>query len=49
MGRFIARRVGLIVFTLFFISIAIFLITEVLPGDAATAKFGQGATEQNLP
>jgi peptide/nickel transport system permease protein len=48
MGRFIARRIGLIFVTLFVISIVVFLITEILPGDAATAKFGKGATEQNL-
>jgi len=48
MLRFIVRRMGLIGVTLFVVSLAIFLITEILPGDAATMKLRQGATEENL-
>ena len=48
MTRFLVRRVSLIVVTLLVVSIAIFAITEILPGDVATMVMGQGATEQNL-
>jgi peptide/nickel transport system permease protein len=48
MARFLVRRISLIGVTLLVVSFAIFAITEILPGDTATAFFGQGATEQNL-
>lgn len=48
MIRFLMRRVSLIAVTLLVVSIAIFAITEILPGDVATMVMGQGATEQNL-
>ena len=48
MGRFLVRRLGLILVTLFVVSLAIFAITESLPGDVANAMMRQGATEQNL-
>ena len=48
MARFLVRRISLIVVTLLVVSIAIFVITEILPGDVATMVMGQGATEQNL-
>jgi peptide/nickel transport system permease protein len=41
-------RLGLIVVTLLVVSMAIFTITEILPGDVATMMFRQNATEQNL-
>ncbi len=44
MVRFLVVRLGLIVLTLFVISMAIFAITEILPGDVAQAILGQGAT-----
>ncbi len=34
--------------TLLVVSLAIFIVTEILPGDAAVMMFRQGATEQNL-
>jgi peptide/nickel transport system permease protein len=46
--RFLVVRLGLIVLTLFVISIAIFAITEILPGDVAQAILGQGATASGL-
>lgn len=48
MARFLLMRLGLVVVTLFVVSLAIFAVTEVLPGDVATQLLGQGATEQNL-
>ena len=41
-------RLSLIVVTLLVVSLAIFTITEILPGDVATMLLRQGATEQNL-
>ncbi len=38
----------MIVVTLLVVSMAIFTITEILPGDVATMMFRQNATEQNL-
>jgi len=48
MVRFVARRIGLIIITLLVVSLAIFLITEVLPGDVATMMLGKEATEASL-
>ena len=48
MMRFVARRIGLIIITLLVVSLAIFLITEVLPGDVATMILGKDATEASL-
>ena len=48
MVRFITVRLSLIIVTLLVVSLAIFTITEILPGDVATMMLRQGATEQNL-
>ena len=48
MIRFLTMRLSLIVVTLLVVSMAIFTITEILPGDVATMMFRQNATEQNL-
>ena len=48
MVRFLTVRLSLIVVTLLVVSMAIFTITEILPGDVATMMFRQYATEQNL-
>ena len=48
MARFLMVRTGLIVVTLFVVSLAIFAVTEILPGDAAVMSLRQGATEENL-
>ena len=45
---FLTVRLDLIVFTLFVVSLAIFTMTEILPGDVATKMLGQYATEQNV-
>jgi len=46
MGRFIARRLGLVVLTLVLSSILVFGATQVLPGDVATMVLGREATQQ---
>lgn len=46
--KFIARRVALGVVIMFVISILVFLATQALPGDAAVAKLGRGATPEAL-
>ena len=48
MLRFFVARLTLIVVTLLVVSVAIFAIVAALPGDAAHAKLGQGATAKNL-
>jgi len=48
MVRFLIVRLSLIAVTLLVVSLAIFIITEILPGDVATMMLRQGATEQNL-
>lgn len=48
MVRFIVRRIGLICITLLVVSLAIFMFTELMPGDLATMILGQEATEESL-
>jgi len=48
MARFLMIRTSLIVVTLAVVSLAIFGVTEILPGDAAVMSLRQGATEENL-
>lgn len=46
MARFLARRLGLIALTLWLMSIAVFVITEVLPGNVAQTILGHSATQE---
>ena len=48
MARFLIVRISLIVVTLLAVSIAIFSLIEITPGDAASTMLGQGATPENL-
>jgi peptide/nickel transport system permease protein len=48
MIRFIVRRLLFMALTLLAISITIFAVTELLPGDVAQAMLGQEATAENL-
>jgi len=48
MMRFIARRISLICITLLVVSLAIFMFTELLPGDMAEMILGQDVTEKGL-
>ena len=45
-GRLIARRLALGVLTVWAASVVIFVATEILPGDVATAILGQSATPE---
>lgn len=48
MIRFLVRRISLIIVTLLVVSVAIFTVTEILPGDAAKVILGQSATPEGL-
>ena len=48
MIRYFVRRLGLILITLLVISLAIFAIVEILPGDVAKMMLKQTATEEAL-
>lgn len=48
MLQFIIRRLGFMIVTLLIVSVVIFAVTEVLPGDAAQSILGTDATEQSL-
>lgn len=47
-GRLIINRLGLGILTLLLVSIGVFLITNLLPGDAAQAALGQSATPETV-
>jgi peptide/nickel transport system permease protein len=48
MMRFVLRRGGFFVLTVLAVSILIFALTQVLPGDVATMILGQSATPEDL-
>jgi peptide/nickel transport system permease protein len=48
MGKLIIQRLLLGVLTLFAVSLLIFVCTQILPGDVASAVLGQGATPEAL-
>ena len=48
MAHFLIKRISLILVTLLVVSMAIFTITEVLPGDVAVMILKQDATEERL-
>ena len=48
MARFLIVRLSLIVVTLLAVSVAIFTLIELVPGDAAQVMLGQQATPDNL-
>lgn len=48
MAQFLIRRIALIFITLLVVSLAIFTITEVLPGDVAAVILKQDATESSI-
>jgi peptide/nickel transport system permease protein len=47
-GRYILRRAFLAVITIFGIALVIFVVTQLLPGDAARARAGQYATAEQI-
>ena len=48
MTELILKRIGIGFVTLFFVTILVFLGTELLPGDVAQAVLGQSATPENV-
>lgn len=48
MLQFFLRRLALVFFILFFVSLIVFAVTELLPGDAAQMILGQKATQETL-
>ncbi|MDQ3781034.1 MAG: ABC transporter permease [Chloroflexota bacterium] len=46
MARFLARRLGLLLLTLWLMSVLVFVIASVLPGDVAQTILGQYATPE---
>ena len=48
MFRLIVSRVGLGILTLWVVSVVIFVLTQILPGDVASSVLGQGATKEAL-
>ena len=48
MQRFLARRVALVVLTLWLVSLGVFGVSELLPGDVAIFILGQQATPETL-
>jgi len=46
MAKLIVNRLLLGVLTLFAVSVLIFVCTQILPGDVASAVLGQGATPE---
>ncbi len=44
----ILSRIGLGLITLLVVSVVIFVLTQILPGDVASSVLGQGATRENL-
>ncbi len=48
MARYIVRRLGFMLLTMFLVSIAIFLVAEVAPGDVARHILGQFATPEQV-
>lgn len=48
MARYILRRLGFMVLTMFLVSVAIFVISEIAPGDVARHILGQFATPEQV-
>jgi peptide/nickel transport system permease protein len=48
MRHFLARRIALVLLTLWLVSLGVFVVSELLPGDVAVFILGQQATPENL-
>jgi len=48
MMRMVLQRLGIGIVTLFVVSVIVFVITSILPGDVAAIKLGQSATPETL-
>jgi peptide/nickel transport system permease protein len=47
-GRYIAKRIGLSLVTLFLVSVIVFAISDVLPGDVGRSILGRSATDEQV-
>jgi len=47
-GRFIGKRLGLSLVTLFLVSVIVFAISDVLPGDVGRSILGRSATDEQV-
>ena len=47
-GKYIIQRILSMIYVLFVVSIIVFFVTRILPGDAAVMRLGQNATEAAL-
>lgn len=48
MRSFILKRLGLSIVTVFLVSVIVFFLTHILPGNVARQYLGRGATEEDL-
>lgn len=48
MGRYLAKRLGISLLTIFGIVVVVFFIVRVVPGDAASVRAGPYATEERI-
>src|SRR4051794_28475203 len=48
MGRFILKRLGLSLITLFLVSVIVFVVSDVLPGDVGRSILGRSATDEQV-
>src|ERR671933_962259 len=48
MGRYIVKRVGLSLITLVLVSVIVFAISDVLPGDVGRSILGRSATDAQV-
>jgi peptide/nickel transport system permease protein len=48
MSRYVARRIALALLTLWLVTIAVFVITNILPGNPALVRLGPFATKEAL-
>jgi peptide/nickel transport system permease protein len=48
MGRYIAKRIGLSLITLVLVSVIVFAISDVLPGDVGRSILGRSATDEQV-
>ncbi len=48
MGRYVAKRIGLSLVTLVIVSLIVFAISNVLPGDVGRSILGRGATDEQV-
>lgn len=46
--KYILKRIGMAVFTLLMVSIIVFTMFQIIPGDVVTAKLGTNATEERV-